>query len=63
MSIIIKQQDQIEVFRNEDGGISIQQLDPFELDHVIITFQDEHAMAICQAIQSLVEIDENQIPY
>lgn len=51
MSIIIKQQDQIEVFRNEDGGISIQQLDPFELDHVIITFQDEHAMAICQAIQ------------
>jgi hypothetical protein len=53
MSVIIKQQDQIEIYRNEDGGISIRQTDSFEGEYITITFQDEHAQAICDAILAI----------
>jgi hypothetical protein len=49
-SVVIKQQDQIEIYQNEDDGISIKQSN-YPNDDSVIWFSVEHAELICAAIE------------
>lgn len=48
--IAVQQVDQIEVFVNQAGGISIRQGD--ERDEILVVFQPEHADAVIKAIRA-----------
>lgn len=48
--IAVPQVDQIEVFVNEAGGITVRQGD--ERDEILIVFHPDHAAAICKAIRA-----------
>jgi hypothetical protein len=50
MALIIKQQDEIEVFANDNGQIEIRANLPGETQ--IIAFSKEFAGVMCEAIQS-----------
>lgn len=49
-SVVIKQQDQIEIYENEDGGITIKQT-AWPNEDQVIYFSVEHAEIICMAIE------------
>lgn len=51
-SVVVKQQDQIEIYANDDGGISIKQTSGYG-EEQFIWFQMEHAEHIGQAILDL----------
>jgi hypothetical protein len=51
MSTVINQQDQIDVFINESGTITIRAIVPFDDDHIICVSK-ENADALCSAIQN-----------
>jgi len=58
MSIIIKQQDEIEIYVNEALGITISSKD-LAGHKTIISFGREHVNEICSAIKSsAIEIDD-----
>lgn len=54
--VVVKHQDEIRVFRNEDGGISIAQSNAFD-DDVYIYFSIEYAELVAKAI--LAEAGKN----
>jgi hypothetical protein len=49
-SVVIKQQDQIEIYENEDGGITIKQT-AWPNEDQVIYFSVEHAEIIFMAIE------------
>lgn len=49
--VVIKQQDKIEIYQNEEGGITIKQYDSYGEDSCI-WFHVEHAEMICLAIEN-----------
>jgi len=62
MTAVIKQQDQIEVFVNEAGSITLKQTNPLGEEQIIV-FWREHSGRICDAIDAAArdaEIDEIQ---
>lgn len=62
MTAIVKQQDQIEVFVNEAGSITLKQTNTLGEEHIIV-FWREHSERICNAIDAAArdaEIDEIQ---
>lgn len=51
-NVVVQQQDEIRVYENEQGGISILQDDGIGNEQVI-WFSPEHAEALCDAIAGL----------
>lgn len=51
-TVVVKQQDEIEIYANDNGGISIKQTNGYG-EEQIIWFQLEYAEAVGQAILDL----------
>ena len=54
MTAVVKQQDAIEIYVNEGGGITIRQSNQYEEDS-LVCFEIEHAEAIVNAIVSAAQ--------
>lgn len=52
MSVVIKQVDEIEIFVNDNGGISIKQGDQFGGQESVVAFYATHIELIVKALRT-----------
>lgn len=48
---VIHQQSEIQVFPNQDGGITIRQISPYPHENMVVSFRVEHCAKIIGAIR------------
>lgn len=56
--VVVKQVDQIEVFWNENGSITMKQSDPLGEEN-LIAFDVEHIPSIIEALQAMQKEEPN----